>query len=351
MRRACLGKTSLEVSRVVLGSMGHRATTAQERARVLDVAIDHGMTTIDTAPLYGFGGVESELGGLLAGRRDRVELLSKVGLRWDDEHGEILFSFHDKSGRHTSVRRDSRPEAIRRDVEESLTRLRTDVLDLCQIHHPDRRTPIADAVGTLEDLVSEGKIRHLGVSNFAGPEIEAAIEGLSRVPLASDQLEYNLLKRTADREILPLARQHGFSLLAYSPLDAGSLAGKLLAAQANIEDGRRDRATFQGRNASAINDVLTRCVQPIAQELDASLAQICLAWIIRRSEFAAVVVGASSETQVVSNAGAAAIGLDESQWNALGEAFTGLSLRPASGAGIVRRTRSFLGRVRRRLWG
>lgn len=352
--RTRLGESDLEISRVVLGSMGHGNATRGDRARILDAAIDHGITSIDTAPLYGFGEVERELGEALAGRRGAVELLSKVGLRWDAEHGEVLFEFEDEAGQRRAVRRDSRPVAIRRDVEASLARLRTDHLDLCQIHHPDRRVPIAEAVGTLEDLVAEGKIRALGVSNFTGPEIEGAIAALTREPLASDQLEYNLIKRTADREIVPLARRHGFGLLAYSPLDAGSLAGKLLesdGAAAHIEDGRRNRVTFQGENATQVNEALVRLVNPIAHRHDATFAQIGLAWILHEPGFSAVVVGASSPDQIRVNAEAASLQLDESERRSLAEGFAGLTLQVPRGEPLTRRARRFLGRLRRSVWG
>ena len=347
MTRIRLGRSDLEISRVVLGSMGHRATSLNERARLLDASLDAGITSIDTAPLYGFGEVERELGGLLAKRRNRVELLSKVGLRWDDAHGEILFSHRDAAGVERKVRRDSRPDAIRRDVEESLARLRTDVIDLCQIHQPDRSVPIADSLGALEDLAREGKIRHVGVSNFTGPEIEAAHAALEHLPLTSDQLEYNLLKRTAEREILTLASKLDFGLLAYSPLDAGSLAGRLLENSETVSDGRRRRATFQGANAATINQALRQCVEPIARDHRASIAQVCLAWILHRPGFSAVVVGASEETQAIANAGAGQLSLAPEEITRLAEGFERLSLRAAKGESIARRARRFLGRLRR----
>ncbi len=354
VKRTVLGDSGLEISQVVLGSMGHGTTTTQTRARLIDSALDVGITSIDTAPLYGFGEVESALGECLSGRRGRVEVLGKVGLRWDDDHGDALAEFVDASGKRRCVRRDSRPEAIRHDVEESLVRLRCDHIDLCQIHHRDRRVPIADSIGALEDLVDEGKIRQVGVSNFTGPEIESALAALERHPLASDQLEYNLVKRTADREILPLARRHGFGLLAYSPLDAGLLAGRLLdktTAAGDIEDGRRQRMTFQDVNARTINDALRTCVQPIAREYNATLAEISLAWILHQPAFSAVVVGASHDIQVRENAGAAEITLDDAHVAALGNGFADLALQPTAGIGFRHRARRFLGRVRRRVWG
>ena len=345
--RARLGTSEVEISRVVFGSMGHGDADESQRIRVLHAALDAGTTSIDTAPLYGFGEVERIVGRAVRGRRDRVELLSKVGLRWDDDHGAVLFRFRDAAGVQHAVRRDSRPAAIRSDVEASLHRLGTDHLDLCQIHHPDERVPLADSIGTLEELVAEGKIRAFGVSNFTAPQLARAIEA-SGGRLASDQLEYNLVRRAPERDLIPLARAHGIGLLAYSPLDAGSLAGRLLQPDA-VRDGRSQRASFRPQNARAINVALREGLEPVARAHGASLAQIGLAWLLHQPGLTGIIAGARSPEQARDNARAAGVVLDDDEVAAIGARFAGVRIDPAAGLGLPARTRRLLARARRRL--
>ena len=183
MRRARVRGSDLEISRLILGTADRRPLRENERTDIVSAALEVGMTSVDTAPLYGFGEVEEHLGRALRGRRDQFEILSKVGLLWDSDHGDLLFTSSPPDGPARVIRRDSRPEAIRRDVEESLQRLGTDRMDLCQIHQPDPRVPIQDSLGALEELVREGKILHVGVSNFEPPDLEASLQALERLPM------------------------------------------------------------------------------------------------------------------------------------------------------------------------
>ncbi len=347
MTRARLGPSEIEISRVIFGSMGHGDASDSERIRVVHAALDAGVSSIDTAPLYGFGEVERIVGRAIRGRRGRVELLSKVGLRWDDDHGAVLFHFSDAAGTRRAVRRDSRPASIRDDVEASLRRLGTDYLDLCQIHHPDEQVDLADSIATLEELVCEGKIRGIGVSNFTPPQLARAIAA-SGGRLASDQLEYNLLKRGPERDIFPLAREHGVALLAYSPLDAGSLAGRLLQSNA-IQDGRGRRASFRPANARAINAALLEGLEPVARAHDVSLAQVSLAWLLHQPDLTGVIAGARCPDQVRDNARAAEIVLREDELNAIGSRFARLRIDPAAGFPWRARARRLLARARRKL--
>ena len=322
-----------------------------DRIRVIETAIDHGITSIDTAPLYGFGEGERLVGRAIRGRRNEVEILTKVGLRWDSDHGEILFEFTDPTGIRRAVRRDGRPESIRRDVEDSLSRLGTDRIDLCQIHHPDPDTPISESIGALVDLVDEGKIRALGVSNYRAADLEEAIRFLNaadRPRLASDQLEYNLIRRDAEDEIFPLARRHGFGVLVYSPLDAGSLAGRLLGSRMKPEEGRSGRASFRPENARKINSVLQDTVEPIARNHGVTLAQICLGVLLRRDEVSGVIVGASTKEQVVDNAGAARLQLDDDEVDTVRAAFEAIRIDWLAGETRLARFRKLGRRVLRR---
>ncbi len=350
MKRTRLGQSDLEISRILYGSMGRRTSSEADRIRSIHAAIDAGTTSIDTAPLYDFGEVEKVLGKAIRDRRERVEILSKVGLRWDGNHGDTLFEFEDESGTRRAVRRDSRPVAIRKDVEESLGRLGTDRIDLCQIHHPDPRVPIEESLGELGRLAEEGKILHLGVSNFSGRELDAAVaRAPSSHPVASDQLHYSLLSRGAERDIVPLSRRHGFGLLAYTPLEAGALTDSMLTPD-RLDSVTRERSThFRPKNAAAIRSVLSEKVAPIAARHAASVTQVCLAWLLHQEHVDGVIVGASSVEQVIAHAAASDLALEPGEVESIGQAFTSVDIDPMAGQDWRTRADHFVTRARRRL--
>src|SRR5215471_14472484 len=220
MRYRALGNSGLAVSVVGLGcnNFGGRLDLAGTRA-VVDAAIDCGITLLDTADTYGGGGRSEEfIGEVLAGRRDKVVLATKFGHQSSDMgYGPAAGA---KGGRGY----------IRRAVEQSLRRLRTDYIDLYQIHTPDPSTPIAETLDALDELVAEGKVRYLGHSNFAGWQIAdaahlAAIHG--RTPFVSAQNHWSLLERDAEAEVVPAARHFGLGVLPYFPLANGLLTGKI----------------------------------------------------------------------------------------------------------------------------
>ncbi len=352
MDRTRLTEGGLEISRIVFGSMGRRESSEAERTRTLHAAIDAGTTTIDTAPLYEFGEVESFLGRALRDRRSTVEILSKVGLRWDDDHGEILFEFDDATGTRRAVRRDSRPRAIRRDVEASLERLRTDHLDLCQIHYPDLATPIEDSLGELDRLACEGKIRHIGVSNFDAAQLEAAFrpgDGTTRThPVVSNQIHFSLLTQDQARNLRDVTRRFDVGWLAYSPLEAGALSDAMLA-PGRLDAAARARSYhFRPANAERIRQALADAVSPVAAQRGASVSQICLAWLLHQELVRGVIVGASDTGQARANAEAVQIRLDASELSALADRFAGLRLDPMAGQSWRDRGAHLLGRVRRK---
>lgn len=350
VNRTQLGGSGLEISRVVFGSMGQHEATEPERIAVIRAAIESGTTSIDTAPLYEFGEIECTVGKAVRECRDDVELLSKVGLRWDADHGDVLFEFTDKHGARRAVRRDSRPCAIRKDVEESLARLQTDRIDLCQIHHPDPSVPIADSLGELGRLVDEGKIGHIGVSNFSGREFEDAISALtssSSVKIAGHQLNYSLIKQGSVKEIISLSQEHGIGVLAYSPLASGALTGKLFA----LEGGGAtvSHASFRPANAKRINKAVRECIEPVAKRLDASIAQVSLAWLLHQQDVTAVVAGGSSPEQAIANSAADEILLSREDLGLIGQRFAQIRIDPGAGLGWNAAAGKIVMRAKRKL--
>jgi aryl-alcohol dehydrogenase-like predicted oxidoreductase len=201
------------VSRIGLGTWaigGWMWGGADDSASIATLrgAVERGINLIDTAPVYGFGHSEEMVGQALAGLRDRAVIATKGGLEWAGE----------------GVRRNSSPQRLRREVEDSLRRLRTDRIDLYQIHWPDPLVPIEDTARTLEALQREGKILAVGVSNYSPEQMDAFRAVL---PLASVQPPYNLFERAIERDVLPYAREHGLAVLAYGALCRGLLSGRM----------------------------------------------------------------------------------------------------------------------------
>lgn len=303
MHPRLLGSSGLHVSPVVYGAQAFAAREPGSRVRVLHAAIDVGITSIDTAPLYGFGESERLVGQAVLGRRDRVQLLTKVGLRWDDDHGDVLFTGSDEHGAPRVVRKDGRPDSVRRDVEQSLRRLGVDVLDLCQVHHPDPHVPIADTMGELLRLRSEGKLREIGVCNFSAEQVEQAQQALADVPLASLQSEYSLLRRGVERGAMDAVHELEIGFLAYSPLLHGLLAGRMAhRRRLGRGDYRRYNPLFHPDNVERVEQARERALEPLARRHGVAEAQIALSWVLARPGVTAVIAGGSTVAQVRANA-------------------------------------------------
>jgi aryl-alcohol dehydrogenase-like predicted oxidoreductase len=229
-----IGSSGIRASRVALGTwaiggwMWGGNTDLDESLRTIRSAVERGITLIDTAPVYGFGRSEEIVGmALSAGLRSRAIIATKAGLDW----------------RGGKVRRNSSPARIRREVEESLRRLRTDYIDLYQVHWPDPLVPIQETAGALARLLAEGKIRAIGVSNFSAAQMTQFREA---APIHSVQPPYNLFERGAEREIIPYAWRHNIAVLCYGALCRGLLSGKITAAtEFKGDDLRRQDPKFQ----------------------------------------------------------------------------------------------------------
>lgn len=349
MRRRRLGRTDLELPVVSFGAWavgGWQWGGADDEAavRAIRAAIDCGMDAIDTAPVYGFGHSERVVGRAIAGRRDRVLVMTKVGLRWDDTRGPLAFQTKDHHGRTLQVHKNLRPWSIAWEIDHSLRRLGIETIDLLQVHWPDPTTPIAATMGALVDLRSAGKIREIGVSNFPVEVMEEARRVLGDVPLASDQPKYNLLDRSIEKKTLPWAREQGIGILVYSPIEQGLLTGAVPADRKfPSDDGRSTRRTFAPELRARVNDALERVAKPIAQRHGATLAQVAIAWTIAQPGVTSALVGARTEAQVRENAAAGELVLEPEEIFALAGAFEGIL--PSVRLG---RLRDFLRRILRR---
>lgn len=289
----------LQVSVVGLGcnNFGRRLDEAGTRL-VVDAAIDAGVTLFDTADVYGDSDSESFLGRVLSGRRDRVLLATKFGMPMGD----------DRQGAH--------PRYLRQALDDSLKRLRTDRVDLYQLHRPDPDVPIGDTLAALGDLVGEGLVREIGCSNFDArqlAEAEAAVaEGAPR--FVSVQNEYSLVHRTPEAEVLPACERLGVAFLPYFPLASGLLTGKYrqgrpLPDGARIPGNPRFEPLLSDANLALVERLVAFCA-----ERDRELIDLAFAYLLASAPVASVIAGATKPDQVSRNAAAGAWRLDDDEF-------------------------------------
>ena len=293
MRYRELGASGLTVSVTGPGcnNFGRRLDLARTRA-VVDAAIDAGITLLDTADVYGIGASEELLGEVLAGRRDQVVLATKFGLRGADMgYGPAAGA---RGGR----------AYIRRAAEASLRRLRTDYLDLYQLHTPDPHTPVAETLAALTELVAEGKVRYLGHSNFAGWQIADAAHvarAARAAPFVSAQNHWSLLERGAEAEVVPAARQFGLGVLPYYPLANGLLTGKVRRGQGPPAGSRlADRPDYI--TAGKLDRV--EALIAWAAERGRTVLEAAIGALAAQDGCASVIAGATTPEQVKANAAA-----------------------------------------------
>lgn len=324
MEHRPLGSSGMKVSPIIFGAWaaGGWYWGPQDDAdsiRAIHAALDAGVNCIDTAPIYGMGHSEEVVGKAIQGRRDKVLIATKCGLRWDTPgEGSNPWTYKALDGTERTVVRNLRKHAIIAEAEQSLKRLGTDAIDLYQCHWPDPSAPIAETMEAMLALKEQGKIRAIGVSNFT-PEMMA--ECLRHAHLASDQPKYSLLARDIEADVLPFCRKHGIGVIVYSPLEQGLLTGKVTMGRTFPEgDYRSGRPWFQPANRRRVLEALEK-IRPIADTHGATLGQLALAWTIAQPGVTAAIVGARSPAQARENAAAASIRLTDGELQAIRAAF------------------------------
>jgi aryl-alcohol dehydrogenase-like predicted oxidoreductase len=286
-----LGDSGIEVSVLGLGcnNFGRRVDLAGTR-RVVDAALDEGVTFLDTADIYGGAGASEELlGEALAGRRDRVVLATKFGMDMGD-----------------GAQWRGSAEYVRRAAEASLRRLRTDHVDVYWYHRPDGVTPIEETLGALDELVRAGKVRAIGYSNADAAQLEeadAAARANGTARFVAVQNEWSLLRREIEREVVPAAQRLGLSIVPYFPLASGLLTGKYRRGEP-APDGTR----LAGRDEIASDEDWKRLesIQRTADERGVSMLELAIGWLAEQPAVASVIAGATKPEQVAVNARAVA---------------------------------------------
>ena len=287
-----IGNSGLRVSLVGLGCNNFGVRIGIEAARkVLHKALDLGITMIDTADSYGTGSSESFIGEIVGGRRNDIVLATKFGMSM----GEGLLG--------------ASPRYIMAAVEASLKRLRADHIDLYQLHRPDAQTPIEETLRALDDLVRQGKVRHIGCSNLSAAQVldaqsTAKAKGLGAFITCQD--EYSLVKRDIERELLPTMQSAGLGLLPYFPLAGGLLTGKYKRGQAPAP-GTRFASTpkFLEYHGNDANRAIAEKLEAYAAARGHTLLELAFSWLAARPQVVSVIAGATTPEQVEQNATAA----------------------------------------------
>ena len=311
-----LGNTELELSTITHGAFAiggnmWGGNEKQDSINSIHASLDHGVTSIDTAPFYGFGLSEEMIGEAIKGKdRSKIQLLTKFGLVWDGSNngkGEFFFDAED-DGKVIPVYKFASKENIIKEVEESLQRLDTDYIDLLQLHWPDNTTAICETMEAMELLIQQGKIRAAGVSNYSIEQMEEANRTLK---LASNQVSYSMLNRTIENDLVPYSLENNSGLIVYSPMERGLLTGKYFKDN-KLKDSDHRNGYFSQFDLNKVKAFLEK-IEPIAQEKGASLSQLVLRWTTLQPAITVVLAGARNAEQAIDNAKAMNINLSQEE--------------------------------------
>lgn len=298
MQKRILGKSGLEVSAMGLGCMGLSfgygpATDTKQAIELIRTAVEQGVTFFDTAEVYGPYSNESLLGEALEPFRDRVVIATKFGFTFGNDNKQQILN--------------SRPEHIRAAVEGSLSRLKTDVIDLLYQHRVDPEVPIEDVAGTVKDLIAEGKVKHFGLS-------EAGVQTIRRAhdvqPVTALQSEYSMWWREPEQEIMPLLEELGIGFVPFSPLGKGFLTGAINAQTTFGADDFRSKVPRFAAEAIEANEKLVSLLVALAAEKNVTPAQIALAWLLAQKPWIVPIPGTTKLHRLTENLGAAELVLN-----------------------------------------
>jgi aryl-alcohol dehydrogenase-like predicted oxidoreductase len=305
-----LGNSDLKISAVAFGAWAAGGwmwggTELNDAVNAIRTAYDSGVTSIDTAPVYGQGTSEEVVGeAIKILPRDKVQILTKYGLRWDLKKGQFYFKTEDNQGNQIDLYKLASKESIITECENSLRRLGTDYIDLYQIHWPDTTTTIQETMEAVSHLIKDGKVRYAGVCNYDSDLVKETDKYTS---IISDQVPYSMVRRSIENELIPFALKNNKSILAYSPLQRGLLTGKMKPGHKFADgDNRGDLFYFSDENIRRTNEFLDK-IKPLADEKNATIAQVVIRWTLDQPGITIALVGARNPKQARENAGAADI--------------------------------------------
>lgn len=304
MQKRKLGQSGVEVTPVIFGAWAiggwmWGGSDEKEAVEAIRKSIDLGVDTIDTAAIYGMGLSERLVAKAVKGRRDKVVIATKCGMRWDSNEGSDPWPQKDNEGRDVIIRKNSKPDSIIYECEQSLKRLETDYIDLYQIHWPDSSTPIEDSWAAMVKLKEQGKVRAIGVSNYNVAEMKRAHKSH---PIASNQIPYSAVRRKIEKETIPFCQKEKIGVIVYSPLERGLLTGAVTMDREFAEgDHRRNHPLYTKENRKKVLEALDS-IRTIAQGHKATLTQVMINWTANQPGITAALVGARNVKQAEENA-------------------------------------------------
>ncbi len=298
-----IGTSDVEISPVTFGAWAiggwmWGGNDEKDSVEAIKASIDAGITSIDTAPMYGFGLSEEIVGKAIKDYdRTKIQILTKFGMRWDSEKGHLKMNDKDREGNDVEIKLYGGYDSIINEVDKSLQRLQTDYIDLIQMHWPDPTTPIEDSMRAMDKLLQDGKVRAIGVCNYSGNQLEEAEQ---TVRLHSDQIPYSMLKQDAEKDIIPYAVINNLAVIAYSPLERGLLTGKYTDNSGFSETDHRG-GYFKQYNMEKVSTLIRR-LNEFADKYQCTVAQLVLAWTIHQPGITAALAGARNAQQASENA-------------------------------------------------
>lgn len=311
-----IGNSNLELSAITFGAWAAGGwmwggTERNDAIKAIKTAYDYGVTSIDTAAIYGQGESEEIVGEAIKDiPRDKVQIATKFGMRWDLNKGEFAFKSKDNSGKDIEIYKYGGKESVVKECEDSLRRLGTDYIDLYQMHWPDSTTPIEETMEALDELISSGKVRYAGVSNYDVKQLDEAVK---HVDIVSNQVPYSMVKREIEDELVPYTTRNNIAILAYSPMERGLLTGKMTPGyKFNEGDHRAQNPYFTDENISRTNEFLAK-IKPLAEDKNVTLAQLVIRWTIEQQGITIALVGARNEDQALQNAKAIDVKLKDEE--------------------------------------
>ncbi|MEI9909808.1 MAG: aldo/keto reductase [Bacteroidota bacterium] len=327
-----IGETDLKCSVITFGAWAiggwkWGGTDRAEAVKAIRAAYAEGVTSIDTAPAYGQGLSEEIIADALQDiPRDKVQILTKFGLRWDIKQGVLFFKSTSNEGADFEMYKFASKESIIKECEDSLRRLKTDYIDLYQVHWHDVTTAIHETMGAVLQLKEQGKIREAGVCNYTPEWMKEAEQ---TIELASNQVSYSMVLRDIEKDIVPYCSRNKKSIIAYSPLQRGLLTGKLKPGHIFSEgDHRQDLSHFTHENIRRTNAMLDK-LRPLAASKNATVAQLVLRWTIDQPGITIALAGARNVEQAVQNAKAVDVKLSPGEISFINQQIENLELQPA----------------------
>ncbi|WP_406824905.1 aldo/keto reductase [Pedobacter sp. KACC 23697] len=302
-----IGNSDLSLSVITFGAWAAGgwmwgSTDRNDAINAIKASYDLGVTSIDTAPIYGQGDSEEIVGDAIKSiSRDKLQLVTKFGMRWDLDKGDFGFKSKNNDGKEIDIYKYAGKESVIYECEQSLKRLGTDYIDLYQIHWPDSTTPISETFEAVSRLIEQGKVRYAGVCNYDAAQLKEAGQTLE---IISNQIPFSMVNRGVEKETVPYCIENNKAVLAYSPMERGLLTGKMTADyQFEEGDHRQGNKFFSPESIEKTNAFLAK-IKPLADEKNATLSQLVLRWTVERPGITIALVGARNEKQAVQNAGA-----------------------------------------------